>query len=502
MLLNNWISYSIFLLLTIYLISTLLVGLLFHNQVGEFPTSIYWKIAIHAISKHGPVAVKVAQWISNRPDIVSEECAGKLAVLREHCPTHPFQHSKTVIERNMGKRMDELFHTIDNIPIASGSIGQVYRGKLRRGGAEVAVKVRHPDVKQQIDWTFQLTWALDVLSEYLPGLVGKMPISLEQFHEHLIQQADYRVEAYNLRKMKFIFRKESPIIIPNVYYASEEVLIMSWEEGVRFSNISHKKQQLQAAKLLELSVAKMLLIDNFIHADLHLGNWAVRLDSAEGSDNDAKVIGLIFYDLGLITSTEDIQINRKFWEYLRQDQWEEMITLCASQLPPQTTGFGTASSTSPAVLQQVLLSAFQREILKEKKKLNLTTGELAPNFNDKIESPANLSSGHHISALLTAIRDSKAKLNASVISILVTTQLIYQQLGLVPEKTLNGKNNFRKYLTDQIAYAHQHQQFQELVNYWEKVYYQVPVIEKELFPEAREISQQWSINEDDLSDIE
>ncbi len=48
--------------------------------------------------------------------------------------------------------MDEVFSSLSTVPVASASLGQVYKGRLRDiyGGGEVAVKVQRPSVQASV----------------------------------------------------------------------------------------------------------------------------------------------------------------------------------------------------------------------------------------------------------------------------------------------------------------------------------------------------------------
>ena len=55
------------------------------------------------------------------------------AELRDSAPTVPFDDMRRVLEREYGERLDRVFATFDEEPIAAASIGQVYRATLEDG---------------------------------------------------------------------------------------------------------------------------------------------------------------------------------------------------------------------------------------------------------------------------------------------------------------------------------------------------------------------------------
>ena len=50
----------------------------------------------------------------------------------------------------VGLPLDEIYTNIDETPIGSASIGQVYTGKLRKNGKKVAIKVQKPNIEETI----------------------------------------------------------------------------------------------------------------------------------------------------------------------------------------------------------------------------------------------------------------------------------------------------------------------------------------------------------------
>ena len=56
-------------------------------------------------------------------------------------PTTSFPDVKLIIEEETGKKMEDLFLEFEERPIASASLGQVHKARLKSTGEVVAVKV-------------------------------------------------------------------------------------------------------------------------------------------------------------------------------------------------------------------------------------------------------------------------------------------------------------------------------------------------------------------------
>jgi ubiquinone biosynthesis protein len=95
----------------------------------------------------GPTFVKIGQFISSRQDIFGEDFSRGFVRLRDAvppiCPTELHQLFSDALD------IEGSFRSLDMVPIASASIGQVHLGVLKDGRA-VVVKVKRPDIERLI----------------------------------------------------------------------------------------------------------------------------------------------------------------------------------------------------------------------------------------------------------------------------------------------------------------------------------------------------------------
>ena len=113
-----------------------------------FRNVIWYKLLCNTIGTSGAAFIKWGQWSSTRPDMFPEELCVALSQLHSKAPVHGFDFTKNQIYTEFGETVTEMFESFSEKPIASGSIAQVYRARL--DGKDVAVKVRHPNVVEQI----------------------------------------------------------------------------------------------------------------------------------------------------------------------------------------------------------------------------------------------------------------------------------------------------------------------------------------------------------------
>ena len=64
-------------------------------------------------------------------------------------PRSSYEDVKSIIEGELGAKIDDLFSEFSKTPVASASLGQVHKATLKSTGETVAVKVQHPWIKEQ-----------------------------------------------------------------------------------------------------------------------------------------------------------------------------------------------------------------------------------------------------------------------------------------------------------------------------------------------------------------
>src|SRR4029453_9371660 len=97
----------------------------------------------------GPTFIKLGQLLSSRSDLVSQEYAAALERLQDSVEPFPFEDVERIVTDELGGRISKAFETFDERPLATASLGQVHRARLR-DGREVVVKVQRPGIRQRI----------------------------------------------------------------------------------------------------------------------------------------------------------------------------------------------------------------------------------------------------------------------------------------------------------------------------------------------------------------
>ena len=244
----------------------------------------------------GPTYVKLGQVLSSRADLLPAEYIDELRVLQDKVPPFDDDLARRILERELGPTASRL--SLSSTPIASASLGQVYKGTWRNDSGEleeVAVKVQRPGALVAISLdvgiirVFAEPWRRwNNLNSDLEGLV-------DEWGRRFIAELDYEAEATNGENFATAMAARSDLggvvsAAPVFRQAStRRVLTTGWIDGVRLQD-SKADDTAQLCAVALTSYLAMLLDLGYLHADPHPGNLL--------RTNDGK---LCILDWGLVT---------------------------------------------------------------------------------------------------------------------------------------------------------------------------------------------------------
>ncbi|WP_414566642.1 MULTISPECIES: ABC1 kinase family protein [unclassified Anabaena] len=244
----------------------------------------------------GPTFIKIGQLFSTRADIFPGEYVEELAKLQDKVPAFSYEQVETTIEKELAKKIPELFQSFEPIPLAAASLGQVHKAVLHTGES-VVIKVQRPGLKKLFEIDLQILKGIARYFQNHPkwGRGRDWMGIYEECCRILWEEIDYLNEGRNADTFRRNFRGYEWVKVPRVYwrYASPRVLTLEYVPGIKISQY----EALEAAGLDRKVLARQgaqayllqLLNDGFFHADPHPGNIAV---SPNGD--------LIFYDFGMM----------------------------------------------------------------------------------------------------------------------------------------------------------------------------------------------------------
>jgi ubiquinone biosynthesis protein len=230
----------------------------------------------------GPTFIKLGQVVTTRPDLVPEHVLDDLKTLQDQVAPFETPTALSVIRDELGAPVEELFRTFDEKPMASGSIGQVYRA-VTADGADVVVKVKRPEIEEPIRLDLFL---LKQLAEAMESLVPETRIYrprmlVDEFEQALLRELDFTHEASSTTRVQLAFADDPYIRIPKTRWdlSGPGVLTLEVVAGENIDAVFGAEdrrydRRLLASRLANLYIKQFFEVGTF-HADPHPGNILV-----------------------------------------------------------------------------------------------------------------------------------------------------------------------------------------------------------------------------------
>jgi predicted unusual protein kinase regulating ubiquinone biosynthesis (AarF/ABC1/UbiB family) len=249
----------------------------------------------------GATFIKIGQLLSSRTDIIDKDIANELAVLQDNVP--PF---------DISIYKDELANksiVIDEIPLASASIGQVHKGVLTTGEV-VAVKLKRPGIENEIQTDFQvLLGFLAFLRRYSTKReLYELETIFKQYNTLLYEEINYENELTNMISFKELFGGTDTmrwLKVPTTYkeLSSNDVIVMEYVPTIKINDL----QSLNDMKFNKSKIAAKL-VECFIKQIVEYGQ--VHIDPHPGNVGITKMGKIVFYDYGMVTKINDVLISK------------------------------------------------------------------------------------------------------------------------------------------------------------------------------------------------
>jgi len=288
-------------------ISLLLARLIFQGSSrNENTQKNLAKFLLKTLIGLGPCFIKVGQALSTRPDLIRKDWLEELTNLQDNLPSFAHEKALEIIEKELGSPANELFKEFPSKPIASASLGQVYKAKLT-SNYWVAVKVQRPLLIFNIRRDIVIIKILGVLSApILPLNLGfGLGEIIDEFGRSLFDEVDYKKEADNAEKFSILFNNNKSVTIPKVErnLSSVKVLTTSWIDGTKLKDRNELVlNNLNPSKIIRTGVIsgiQQLLEFGYFHADPHPGN----MFALEGQNGDLGNIAYV--DFGMMDSISE-----------------------------------------------------------------------------------------------------------------------------------------------------------------------------------------------------
>lgn len=287
--------------------------------------------------KLGPTFIKTGQSLATRADLLPVEYIQELAKLQDEVPPFPTEKAKAIIESELQAKLEDIFQSFEDKPVAAASLGQVHRATLRTGQV-VAVKVQRPGIHDHIEFDIAVLRRIARRLERYPNLVRGVDWqgTLDAFHTTIHEEMDYEQEARNAEVFRQNFAKWKEVYVPQIYqvFSTRRLIVMEFIEGFKVVDTealsAAGQDPHEVVKLLSRTYLKQLLEDGFFHADPHPGNLRVMPDGR-----------LAFFDFGMVGRLDmKLQSNliNAFFHVIERDVHglvDDMVRLGFIELSPE-----------------------------------------------------------------------------------------------------------------------------------------------------------------------
>ena len=285
----------------------------FHGEV-EPPSKIWSLLGCFLrgfFTDMGPSFIKLGQILSMReeiPPVIKKE----LQLLQDKLPAMRWSDTRRILERELGRPVDEVFEWVEEKPVAAGSLAQVHRAKLRREQEEVALKVQRPYLQAIVllDTVIICDIFLGLVNVFLPLLHKSTDTDVfsVSYRQSLKKEIDFILESRmqeRYRKLVMdhpVYRQCTKIARTYPQYTTTKLLTMELVKN--FYRVDRMMDDLTPQQLLEFATTKVegvppevpiplvwamcrLAIEGtfhwgFAHGDFHLGNLYVLAPQEEG----------------------------------------------------------------------------------------------------------------------------------------------------------------------------------------------------------------------------
>ena len=273
----------------------------------------------------GPGYVKFGQALSTRPDILGKKTCDDLKILQGQLK--PFSNSiaKKIIEEENESLLQESLAYLDENPIASASVAQVYTGILKNG-KKIAIKILKPNIHEQLfrDFTF-FYWITKFLEFFIPSIKRlKLSKNVEVLSEVSLNELDLTLEASAADELAENFKDHPSYKVPKIYweFTTKNMLVLEFIEGIRIDDLeSLNASEHNVKNITEIGTEVFFLQvfrDGFFHGDMHPGNILI--------DKEGALIPIDFGIMGRL-SNKDRQFLALLLTYLLNKNYRKVVEI-------------------------------------------------------------------------------------------------------------------------------------------------------------------------------
>lgn len=313
-----------------------ILKLLFNKYIKNRKTGLVIKDFCESM---GIVYIKLAQILAtqNFGNLFTEEDRKILSSICDDCNPLPFSEIKEIIEKEYSCSINDMFTSIDPIPVGSASISQVHKAVLKSGEI-VALKVKRKDITDNVQTDInQIKKLMYRYGKFIGfGNLSGGEKALDLYLGWILEETNFLHEKQNIQRYLEFARSVNGkvegnkyIKVPNLYekLCTDNIIVM---EFINYKTINQLELNADNCKNIRtalnsyISSSLYAMFNNLpivFHGDPHGGNIYIDQNGNIG-----------FLDMGLLfeLTEEDAKLTKEFFFAAYTRNYEKMYNLVIS----------------------------------------------------------------------------------------------------------------------------------------------------------------------------
>ena len=309
-----------------------------------------------ALEDLGPIFIKFGQLLSTRPDLIPADICRELDRLQDKVPPFSSQQFVAIVEAALKGKVDNLFQSFDQEPLASASVAQVHCARLK-DGREVVVKAIRPGIEQVIAQDIELLFSLARWVERNTSIGVRLhPVEIVEDYKHTIfDELNLQREAANASLLRRNFQDSPLLYVPEVHWplTNEKVMVSERIYAAPVTDITYLSERNTDFKVLAERGVEIFFTQvfehNFFHADMHPGNIFV-----DASDPQApRYLAVDCAIVGSLTDEDRYYLARNLVAIFRRDYRQVAELHVLSGWVPERTSINDFESAIRTVCEPI-----------------------------------------------------------------------------------------------------------------------------------------------------
>jgi ubiquinone biosynthesis protein len=293
-----------------------------------------------AFEELGPAFVKLGQLLAGRKQILPAAYTEELGRLNDQVAPAPFAALQAILATELGRPLADCFRRIDETPLGSASIAQVYGAQLA-DGTEAVVKIQRPEIEHLVRTDLAIMQGIaEMLERHIEGWDAYHPGAIvAEFSQRMERELDFSEELAAMERFGRQFAGDATVRVPRVFRAlsTRRVLTMERMVGIRATQVGTIEaaglDRGEIARRLSDLTLRQIFVHGFFHGDPHPGNLLILPDNV--------VCFLDFGMTGFLVSEVRDEIAALFAAIAAGDERaaaKALLVLAGAELDPPRAG--------------------------------------------------------------------------------------------------------------------------------------------------------------------